>query len=184
MPQVGRILVVLSCVAAVLVTGQVVGATSSNPPYVHVAHGQFAGRFWSLAIAGRQGRRCYRLTLHSTSVQGIGVTCRADRRPPYDWTRLEGISDLNGSATVELDVTKKRVHSMRLRIRHPRSGIKAGWVRVATHRLTFAEAREAHVKRNFRFAVLHSRGNLCVTKVVLFDGSGDLIDRSSVPCEY
>ncbi len=184
MPRIGRLVVVLACVAAVLAAGQVVGATDSKPPYVHVAHGQFAGRSWSLAIAGRQERRCYRLTLHGSSVQGIGVTCRADRRPSYDWTRLEGISDLNDSATVELDVTKKRVHSMRLRIRHPRSGIKAGWVHVKTHRLTFAEAREAHVRRNFRFAVLRSRGNLCVTEVVLFNGSGARIDRSSVPCEY
>ena len=123
------------------------------------------------------------MTLHG-HLTGGSETCRPDRRPAGDWTRVIGGSDLNDSATVELDITRRKVRSMRLRTKHPHSQIKANWVRAKTHRMSAEEASEAHVKRNFRFAVLHSRGNLCVTKVILFDKSGDRIDRFGVPCEY
>jgi hypothetical protein len=151
--------------------------------YVQVAHGQFAGRSWTLAIGGHRWQRCYRLWLQGRG-NGGGSTCRPCRRPPDDWTRVIGDSDLNDSATVELDITRKKVRSMRLRIRHPHSHIKANWSHAKTHRMRPGEAREARVKRNFRFAVLHSRGTLCVTKVVLFGKSGARIDSFAVPCEY
>jgi hypothetical protein len=56
-------------------------------------------------------------------------------------------------------------------------------MRVHTRRISRGEARRAKVRRNFRFAVLHSRGTLCVKGVILFDRKGDRIDDRRVPCE-
>lgn len=182
MPRPSRIIVVLALAVALLATGQIVGAAGSRTHYVQAAHGEFAGRSWKLAIGGHHRQRCYLLSLSGRVNGGVG-TCRGDRRP-RDWSRLIGVSDLNDSATVELNVTTKRVRRMRLRVRHPRSNIKANWISTRTHRLSAKKAREAHVKRNFRFAVLHSRGSLCVAKVVLFDKAGGKLDGFAVPCEY
>ena len=95
-----------------------------------------------------------------------------------------GISDLNDSATVELDVTRNRVRSMRLRIGHPKSDRSSEWIRVRNRRITRRQAHKAGVSRNFRFAVLHSRGSLCVKEFVLFNRDGDRIDKQRVPCEF
>jgi hypothetical protein len=171
-------------IAAALAAALAVGAIGSTSQYVQVAHGQFAGRTWALKIGGRHGQRCYELSLQGHSGENGVATCGPDRRPSDDWARLIGVSDLNDSATVELTIATKRVRTMRLRVRHPHSGIKAGWIHAKTHLMHAGEAREANVKRNFRFAVIHSRGNLCVTKVVLFDSAGDRIDHFAVPCEF
>ena len=85
-------------------------------------------------------------------------------------------------STVALTVTKRRVRRMRLRIRHRHSHIPANWVSARTHRLSARKAREAHVKRDFRFAVILARGRLCVTKVVLFDRSGARIKSFGRAC--
>jgi hypothetical protein len=54
-----------------------------------------------------------------------------------------------------------------------------------THLITAAQAAEAHLKRNFRFAVLSGRGpNLCVEKVRAFDRDDVLLEGISVPCEF
>jgi hypothetical protein len=107
-------------------------------------------------MAGRQSKRCFRLRLFGNTVQGISVVCQSDRRPVRNWTPVTGMTTEGNS--VLLAVTKKKVHSVRLRVRHPHSHIEPGWLRANTHRLSFAEAREAQVKRNFRFVVVGSRG--------------------------
>jgi hypothetical protein len=165
-----------------LLAAAAVSATGSNPPFVRVAHGRVAGHSWGLSIAGRRSKRCFRLKLVGNTVQGISVDCQPDRRPVSDWMPVTGMT--TEGTTVLLAVTKKRVHSVRLRVRHPHSHIEPGWLRANTHRLSFAKAREAQVKRNFRFVVVGSRGNLCVTKAILFDGSGSPIMRLRTPCEY
>ena len=180
-PRTRHILVVASVVVVTLAAVQVVRATSSKPPYVEVAHGDIAGQPWSLAIAGRGAKRCYKQKLSGTGIEGATALCLADRRPRKDWTRLGGIGIER--ATIQLNVTKKRVHTMRLWVRHPHTRIRPRWVRVTTHRLTFAAAHEAHVKRNFRFAELQGRDHFCVSRVVLYDGSGDQIKRLLVRCE-
>jgi hypothetical protein len=169
-------------VGGLLAAGLAVGASELKPPFVRVAHGQVAGHAWGLSMAERHSKRCYRLKLVGNTVQGISVGCASDRRPTSDWAEVTGMT--TEGTSVVLAITKKRVHSVRLRVRHPHSHIEPGWLRVNTHRLSFAEAREAEVKRNFRFAVFGSRGNLCVTKAVLFDGSGSPIKRLTTPCEW
>ena len=73
---------------------------------------------------------------------------------------------------------------MRLKIGYPRSNRPSEWIHVNNQRMTRREARKAGVKRDFRFAVLHSRGNLCVKEFVLFNKDGDRIDKQRVPCEF
>ena len=53
-----------------------------------------------------------------------------------------------------------------------------------TNRMTRRQALRAGVRRNFRFVVLHYRGSLCVTRVVLFNRDGDRIEKQRVPCEF
>jgi len=50
--------------------------------------------------------------------------------------------------------------------------------------MTRHQARKAGLKRNFRFVVLRSRGNLCVKEFVLFNKDDDRIERRRVPCEF
>jgi hypothetical protein len=95
---------------------------------------------------------------------------------------LLAISDAD--ATVGLEVTRNRVRSMRLRVAHPRSGQPTRWTRVDSERMTRHQARRAGLKRNFRFVVLRSRGNLCVKEFVLFNKDDDRIERRRVPCEF
>lgn len=94
-----------------------------------------------------------------------------------------GIGDNNNSATVELDVTRNRVRSMRLRIGHPRTNRQPEWIRVHNRRITRHQADEANVRRNSRFGVLHSRGTLCVMRAILFNRKGHRISDQRVPCE-
>lgn len=94
-----------------------------------------------------------------------------------------GIGDNNESATVELDITRPRVRNMRLKIGHPRTNRKPEWIRVRNRRITRHQAEEANVRRNWRFAVLYSRGTLCVERVILFNRNDHKIDDQRVPCE-
>jgi len=181
MYRLGSILVLGSVLVAVILAGQAV-AGGSKAQHVTVARGKFANHSWSLAVKGRHRQRCYELSLTGESSSGATGTCRPDRHRPPLWSRLMGNSDENG--TVELDITRNRVRSMRLRIGHPRSDRPSEWIRVRNHRITRRQADKADVRRDFRFAVLHSRGTLCVKKVVLFNREGDRIDKQRVPCEF
>jgi hypothetical protein len=149
---------------------------------VTVARGKFAHHTWSLAVKGRHHLRWYYLTLNGPSASGSSATRRSDRRRPPLWSRLMG--DADGDGAIELDVTRNRVRSMRLEIGHPKSNRPDEWIHVKTRRITRHQAHEASVRRNFRFAVLHSRGNLCVKRVILFNRDGDRIDEMRVPCEF
>jgi hypothetical protein len=157
-------------------------ADASKGHEVIVARGEFANHTWSLAVQGRHRQRCYELELNGPSSSGATGTCRSDRHRPPLWSRLMGNSDENG--TVELDITRNRVRSMRLRIGHPRSNRPSEWIHAKNRRITRRQAEKAGVRRNFRFAVLHSRGNLCVKQFVLFNKDGDRIDKQRVPCEF
>jgi hypothetical protein len=179
----GLIILAVAGVAAAAVATGSVAADASNGQQVTVAHGKFAHRTWSLGVQGSHHQRCYALTLEGRQESGGGATCDPDRRPPL-WSRVVGVSDLNDTATVELNVTRNRVRSMRLRIGHPKSDRPSEWIHVDNERMSRREARKAGVKRDFRFAVLHSRGNLCVKGFVLFDKDGDRISKQRVPCEF
>jgi len=93
-----------------------------------------------------------------------------------------GVSDDN--ATAELNVTRTRVRSMKLRIGHPHSNRPSEWVHVRAKRITRHQADQARVRRSFRFGVLRSRGEACVNKVALFDSDGRRIHKKRVPCEF
>jgi hypothetical protein len=147
-----------------------------------VAHGRFAHHTWSLSVQDQHRHRCYQLSLTGqSSATGVAM-CEPDRRPHPFFRQLLGVSDEN--ATVQMYETKARVHSMRLRIAHPGSGRPSHWTTVRNRRITRSEARRSGVSRYFRFAVLRSRGNLCVKKAVLFNREGDRIDKRRVPCEF
>jgi hypothetical protein len=171
-------------VIAAILAGQAMAGDSGNGQKVTVDRGRFAHRSWSLAVQGRHRQRCYFLSLKGREQSGGTATCQSDRRRPPLWSRLVGISDLNDSATVELNVTRTRVRSMRLRIGHPRSDRPSEWIHVRTRRITRRQAHKAGVRRNFRFAVLHSRGNLCVKGFALFNKDSDRIEKQRVPCEF
>jgi hypothetical protein len=172
--------VAISGIAAVaFVVPALAGGTSGK---VTVARGTFPQHSWSLAVQGRRHQRCYELFLRGETSAGATGTCRSDRHRPPLWSRLMGNSDENG--TVELDVTRNRVRSMRMKIGHPKSDRPSEWIDVRNHRITRRQAHKAGVRRNFRFAVLHSRGNLCVKEFVLFNREGDRIKKQRVPCEF
>jgi len=181
-----RTWLLISAVAVIgaVLASQAMAGDASESLKVTVAHGKFAHRSWSLAVRGRRHQRCYYLSLTGRSSSTGTATCRSDRHRPPLWSRLVGIGDLNDSATVELNVTRNRVRSMRLRIGHPKSDRPSEWIHVRNRRITRAQAHKAGVRRNFRFKVLHSRGLLCVRKVVLFDRNGERIERYRVPCEF
>jgi hypothetical protein len=161
--------------------------------FVPVAQGKFAGRTWSLGVAGGHGRHCYSLGLGRTGqVGGSGdvETCGPASLPKEDWRRVTGASDENDSASVELNVTSTRVRRLNLLLGHP-GPLEPGshsrpptWHSFPTRIITPAEAAEAHLERDFRFAVLTGRGNLCVEGVRAFDSKGQLVEKLSVPCEY
>jgi hypothetical protein len=115
---------------------------------------------------------------------GTVTYCEAGGRPPDLWQRRVGNAD--ESSAVELDITSPRVRKLELLLGHPgRHSRPSTWETVATRMMSPAQAAEAHLARNFRFAVLTGRGaNLCVEKVRSFDREGGLLESLSVPCEY
>lgn len=179
-----RTLISATVAAFVILACPVLAGVISQGRQVTLARGKFAHRSWSLVVKGRHHQSCYELDLTGRESATGAATCSSDRNRPPKWSRLVGVSDLNDSATVELNVTQERVRSMRLRIGHPKSNRPSEWIRVHNRRITRRQAHKAGVTRNFRFAVLHSRGNLCVKEFVLFNRKGDRLDKQRVPCEF
>jgi hypothetical protein len=178
--KVGPIAISALAVATGVLAGQALAGDVSKGKQVTVAHGRFAHRTWSLAVQGRRKQRCYVLTFDSSHQSSATGTCDPDRRPPL-WRRVMGNSDVNDSATVELDITRNRVRHMRLRIGHPRTNRPSEWIHVRNRRITRRQADKANVRRDWRFAVLHSRGTL--KRVILFNRKDHRIKDLRVPCE-
>jgi len=177
------IVVCLAALGCAVLIAQAATGSASGDRRVVVAQGRFANHYWSLAVEGRRHRRCYELKLRGNNVVigGLGP-CESDRHRPPLWRQVTGTSD--DHATVMLMVTRDRVRSMRLRIGHPHTDRSPTWIRVRARRITRHQAHEAGVRRNWRFAVLHSRGTLCVKQGVLFDRKGQRIKKQRVPCEF
>jgi hypothetical protein len=156
--------------------------------FVPVAHGKFAGRTWSLGVASHNGRHCYSLDLHGL-VLAKGGSCVPAALPEEDWRRVEGTSDENDSASVQLDVTSTRVRRLELLVgtggplQPGQHSVPPRWRSLPTRIITPAEAAEAHLERDFRFALLTGRGSFCVEGVRAFDSQGQLVEKLSVPCE-
>jgi hypothetical protein len=171
-------------VAAVVITAVGLPASADVIPhnFVQVASGKVAGQTWKLGMArGPNHTRCFKLTTHSGGV----ATCERDDLEG-EWHQVTGTDVL--SASMELELTSSRVSRLKLFLRHPReSGPSARpgtWRSITPRRLTTKQARETHLSRNFRFAVVTERGNLCVEKVRAFDHKGRLLEKLSLPCEY
>jgi hypothetical protein len=177
----GPILLLAALVAAGVLAGEAVAGTSKAPE-VTVARGKFAHHTWSFSLHGGHRHSCYTVSLTGAGTASGSATCEPDRRRPPLFRPLVSISD--DKATVEVLATRTRVHSMRLKIGHPRSNRRSEWLHVRDRRITRHQAHKANVKRDFRFAVLRSRGNLCVKAFVLFDREGDRIKKQRVPCEF
>lgn len=182
MPRRASIAIATAALVGVAVAGQAIAGDGSVGQKVTVARGQFAHQSWSLDVQGRDRRRCYVLSLSGAGSASASGTCRSDVRRPPLWSRVLGVSDDN--TTAELNVTRNRVRSMKLRIGHPRSNRPSEWVDVPTERITRRQADEARVRRSFRFGVLHARGEVCVNKVALFNSDGRRIYKQRVPCEF
>jgi len=183
MRRLALICITAAAVAAVAaVAGQAIAGDGGTGELVTVARGKVAHRAWSLAVQGRHHRRCYTLAMNGRSAGSAITACRSDRHRPPLWNRLGGIT--SGKASVELDITRTRVRSMRVRIGHPRTNQPSEWIHVRPRRVTRSDADKANVRRNFRFAVLHTRGTLCVKQVILFNRKHHRIDRRRVPCEF
>lgn len=174
---------VLGLAAVVAVFALVVPSAigRSGQGWVDIAGGRIGSSAWGLATShNRDDLRCYRLLLAGGQVSA----CESDRRPLRPWRRVVGLG--NESAAVELDVTAPSVRRLRLFIAHPgKHGERAAWQSVNTQSISLRQARQAQVKRDFRFAVLTGRGsNLCVEKVVAFDRAGRVLEKLEVPCEF
>jgi hypothetical protein len=164
------------------------GASGTSTHYVRVGKGSFAGRSWAVAIAGPDHQRCFELSFHGKFSSSDAGSCQGPPRggrlgPPPIWSRILGGSDLNDSASVQLHMTQTRVRRLKLLVGHPGSGSGPTWVHIRTRRVSPVEARRAHLKDNFRFAVLHGLGALCVKKVVALDRAGRRIRSFGVSCE-
>jgi hypothetical protein len=180
-PPGARIVAVVVGLTVGLVAG-VASAQVDSQDSVQVAAGRFAGRTWSLSLANRHDRRCYDLHISNGQFGSTLRICTPDARVRRIWKPLYDSSD--GHSTIGLALTSPRVRSVRLLIGHPNSGRHDNWVHKQTRGITKRQVHRAHVKRNFRFVVLHSRGTLCERQVVAFDRKGQRIDKRRVPCEF
>ena len=182
--RVAALVVVLSFGVVLPSAGALAGP---SPRFLPVASGRFLGRTWSLGIEKANDRRCYELSLGGRIGGGDSV-CESNRQFNEPWSRRLGESDLNNSASVELDITSPQVRRLELLLGHPPATPrsphrKPTWLNVATREITGAQAAKAHVNKAFRFAIVAGAGNLCVEKVRAFDSSGRLLENITVPCE-
>jgi hypothetical protein len=151
---------------------------------VVIAKGRLSGQSWRVLVgAGKHDKRCYELELGGKGYSAVYV-CESQSQPVKVWRRVIGIA--NNSAAVELDVTALPVRRLKLRLGHPgRHDRRPTWRSLKTRRLGKAQAGSAGIARNFRFAVIATRGpNLCVERVFAFDLTGELLKRLAVPCEF
>jgi hypothetical protein len=154
--------------------------------FTTVDAGRLADSRWSLGVGAAPGERCFQLRLSG----GNAGTFRAaicDQRIPmhWQWQRVFGVGGGNGPfPVVELSISSSRVRRVNLLLGHPGMHRPPNWHAYEMRLLKPGEAKRAHLKRAFRFAVLTGLGNLCVTKVRAFDRDGDLVEARSMPCEY
>ena len=118
MPRRASIAIATAALLGVALAGQAIAGDGTVGQKVTIARGKFAHHSWSLGVQGRHRQRCYVLSLSAAGSASAGGTCRSDVRRPPLWKRVLGVSDDN--ATAELNVTRTRVRSMKLRIGHPR----------------------------------------------------------------
>lgn len=102
------------------------------------------------------------------------------------WRRIVGSGPLEPPpASIELDVTSLAVRRLKLVLGHPVDRIPDTRRTVWTRRLSAAKAREAGIRRDFRFAVYGSRTETqCVRRVVALSGDGRVLMRSNERCEF
>jgi len=175
--------ITFAATAAAISLGLLAAVVGADQPggYVVAASGKVSGHRWTLEAGRERGQRCFKLSLAAQTL-GIATTCEAPVEPPRLWSRIVGNSD--ETASVELNITAPGVSRLKLLLGHPGRGSFTWWTG-PTRSLSKAEASQAHLKANFRFAVLAGRGpNLCVEKVRAFDRDGHLLESMSVPCEY
>ena len=114
MPRRASIAIATAALLGVALAGQAIAGDGTVGQKVTIARGKFAHHSWSLGVQGRHRQRCYVLSLSAAGSASAGGTCRSDVRRPPLWERVLGVSDDN--ATAELNVTRTRVRSMKLRI--------------------------------------------------------------------
>jgi hypothetical protein len=183
--KIVRRFAVLLAVAMAALFSMAGGATGrSETSYVVVATGRVAGQTWQFATVGRgSDSRCYRLSFEDLTY-GEVTSCESVHRPMAVWRRVIGIAD--DSAAIELDVVAPNVRRLKLLVGHPgRHERPSEWQSMQTRLVSAGQAERANVDRQFRFAVLASRGsNLCVEEVRAFSGADHLLKRLEVPCEF
>lgn len=177
-----RIIFATTATAISLALLAAVVAADQPGGYVVAASGKVSGHRWTLQAGRQRGQRCFKLSLTAQTL-GTAMTCEMPAKPPRLWSRVVGNAD--ETASVELDITTRRVARLKLLLGHPGRRGASTWWAGPTLSLSKAEASRAHLKANFRFVVLARRGpNLCVEKVRAFDRDEHLLESLSVPCEY
>lgn len=137
-------------------------------------------------MGGSHGERCFQLRLAGGN-WGRSKSAICDQRIPMHW-QWQRVFGAGGRADrypdVEVSISSLRVTRVNLFLAHPASSRPANWHSYELRSLDRAKARRAHVKRDFRYAVLTGRGTTCVKKVRAFDRTGELVEARSLPCEY
>ena len=119
MPRRASIAIATAALLGVALAGQAIAGDGTVGQKVTIARGKFAHHSWSLGVQGRHRQRCY-VALAERGAARRAPAAHVD--PTYVARRCAkrvlGVSDDN--ATAELNVTRTRVRSMKLRIGHPR----------------------------------------------------------------
>lgn len=175
----------LKAIGLAIVVSLVAGAVLAEAlpgRFVPIDEGRFASSTWSLAAGANGEERCFRLTLDGSGGWSQAKVCDQNIPQFHFWDPLFGSSE--DAATAVMSISAPQVWRVNLFLAHPGSGRKPNWHKFPMRLLSAEEAKRAHLKRDFRYAVLTGAGNLCVKKVRAFDRDGQLLEKRNSPCEY
>jgi hypothetical protein len=153
-----------------------------GPNYVRVDKGAFDGNCWTLWMKGGHQKRCYNLGIAGDQrIAGArGCDLRARRPRASGWRQVLGATTGRQGGMVVMQITGRQVRYLRTRAGPGRPQRR---IHQPTKRISRREARRAHLRRNFRFAVARSPRPLCIRHVVAFDRHRVPIGRFRRPCK-
>jgi hypothetical protein len=149
--------------------------------YVHVDGGHFGSNRWTLWMKGKRRQRCVELGAANERGILVGGECGPGGPPPDGpWAQeLGGGTSGRHAVSLVFQVTVPRVRSLTLLL-GPRPLTRT---HIQTKLLGRRQARHAHLARDFRYAVAHRQGTLCIKEVTAFDRNRRPIAHIHSPCE-
>lgn len=172
---------VVAAAGAVLLLGT--GSAIALPKrFVPVDSGRISGTVWELAMGATGKERCYRLTMDGRGGWSQAKTCDQGIPQWHLWELEFGFSE--GAAAASVSISAPQVHRVNLLMANPGTGRRPNWHEFPMRILTERQARRAHLKRDFRYAVLTGVGDFCVKKVRAFGSRGQLLEKRNTVCEY